>query len=412
MEIVLTVIAGPHQGRTFTFTGHDTFLVGRSRHAHFQLAAKDPYFSRMHFLVEVHPPRCRLTDLGSRNGTYVNNQRVKGADLRDGDEVRAGHTLLRVQVRPTVEDAATGPYLPASSAEPLDLAMVAVRPPAGAPQPALPAIAGYRLVRELGRGGMGVVYLAERESDGSQVAVKTIIPAVAASSKQIGRFLREAEILQQLDHPHIVAFRDQGEANGLPYFVMDYVPGTDAARLLKQHGRLPVRAAVRMLCQVLSALEYAHARRFVHRDIKPANLLLTPAEGRRTLKLADFGLARIYQASQLSGLTLSGDVGGTVSFLPPEQITRYRDVQPPADQYAAAATLYTLLTGRFVYDFDTSEMQPLVLILQEDPVPIQARLPDLSDELAAVIHRALARNPAKRYADAGAFREALLPFGR
>src|ERR1022692_11453 len=98
MRIILTVVAGPHKGLEFSFDRHDTFLVGRSKHAHFQLLAKDKYFSRIHFMMEVNPPQCRLIDMGSHNGTYVNGAQVLTADLQDGDQIRAGHTILRVQV--------------------------------------------------------------------------------------------------------------------------------------------------------------------------------------------------------------------------------------------------------------------------------------------------------------------------
>src|SRR5438045_6617172 len=108
MRITLTVTAGPHQGRTFTFAGHDMFLVGRSRRAHFRLPAKDRYFSRVHFLVEVNPPQCRLMDMGSRNGTYVNGQRVQQAALHDGDQIRAGKTVLRVSVNEAPTDPPPG----------------------------------------------------------------------------------------------------------------------------------------------------------------------------------------------------------------------------------------------------------------------------------------------------------------
>src|SRR5436305_8938767 len=98
MRITLTVTAGPHQGRRFAFEGHDTFVVGRSKRAHFQLPARDKYFSRVHFLVEVNPPQCRLMDMGSRNGTYVNGQRVETVDLTDGDQIKAGHTVFRLSL--------------------------------------------------------------------------------------------------------------------------------------------------------------------------------------------------------------------------------------------------------------------------------------------------------------------------
>src|SRR5437763_7123321 len=105
MRIILNVVAGPHKGLEFSFDRHDTFLVGRSKHAHFQLPAKDRYFSRIHFMMEVNPPQCRLIDMGSHNGTYVNGQRVLSSELRDGDEIRDGHTVLSLTVQPGADHA-------------------------------------------------------------------------------------------------------------------------------------------------------------------------------------------------------------------------------------------------------------------------------------------------------------------
>jgi serine/threonine-protein kinase len=458
--ITLTVLEGPHQGQTIAFGSHDTFLVGRSRYAHFRLGAKDLYFSRMHFLVEVNPPRCRLADLHSRNGTFVNDQKVLTADLRDGDLIKAGKTVFRVgidhpeppaeapsdSVSWTVPGSPPKPSVavdvqPMIKSEPpqsfpqVDLTTTettepcracgapAIRPPEGSSELPLcgdcrrqsrelpQAVPGYLLVRELGKGGRGVVYQALRQADGAVVALKTIVPARSGSATEVERFLREADILRQLDHPHIVAFREMGEVAGRLYFVMDYVPGTDAARLLQRDGPLPVGRAVGLACQLLEALAYAHGKGFVHRDVKPSNLLVTEADGREVSRLADFGLARVYQASKLSGLTLLGDVGGTPAYMAPEQITHYRESKPPVDQYAAAATLYTLLTGRHVYDDQGSVQTRLLRILQDEPVPILQRRPDLPEALAGVVHRALARHVIERFPDVEAMRQALLPFG-
>jgi serine/threonine-protein kinase len=259
---------------------------------------------------------------------------------------------------------------------------------------------------------MGVVYLATRLSDASQVALKTIRPAVAASEREVECFLREANILRQLRHPQIVAFHQMDRAREVLYFAMDYVPGTDASRLLKRHGPLAVGRAVRLVCQVLEALQHAHGQGFVHRDIKPANLLVSGEPGYETCKLADFGLARVYHASPLSGLTLLGDVGGTIPFMPPEQITHYRDTSPAADQYSAAATLYRLLTGHYLFDLGNApKEQQLSKILLDQPVPIHDRRADIPEPLAQVIARALEKEPAARFPDAAAFRDALLPFG-
>jgi hypothetical protein len=450
MKITLRVTAGPHQGRVFTFPGHDTFLVGRSERAHFRLATKDKYFSRIHFMVEVNPPHCRLMDMGSRNGTYVNDKKVARADLKAGDRIRAGRTIMVLSMTKSQRAAIPvakpfqGPPIqqgasPASPRSPFGIASVQatvkwcracrgpVMPAADGSLPGLcPAcrekirnhpqlIPGYQIIEELGRGSMGVVYMAARSEDGSVVALKTITPAVAPTAADIGRFQREASILFELDHPNIVALRDLGEANGRLFFAMDYVHGTDAGRLLKKHRAvrpMSIPRAVGLVCQLLQALDYAHAKGFVHRDIKPSNILVKPTDDGEAALLADFGLARVYQASKLSGLTLLGDIGGTVPFMAPEQITDFRHVKPAVDQYGAGATLYKLLTGRFIYDFPPQDDKRLLMILQDDPIPIESRRPEIPAELAVIIHRALAKDPKDRFADVKAMRKALLKFGR
>ncbi|HVS39420.1 MAG TPA: FHA domain-containing serine/threonine-protein kinase [Gemmataceae bacterium] len=521
MRITLTVTEGPHQGQVFTFDGHDTFLVGRSKRAHFRLPTKDRYFSRIHFLVEINPPNCRLMDMSSSNGTYVNGQKVERTDLHDGDSIRAGQTVLRVAVTPgpersdehravpptvppavpavgrssghtpyktpptpatpvvegsgghptykTPEPPAVGgssghralktaeapivsasggqrPYMPpeapiagsSGAQRPYTPPELPPPPPSSVVPHALPAdcpgcgapltdadefslcptchadsnnqrqtIEGYRLIRELGRGSMGLVYLAVRRNDFWPVALKTIIPAAGGSEAQVTRFLREAGILRQLEHPNIVAFRDMGESGGMLYFAMDFVRGQDAYKMLKKQGLFEIRRAANLICQLLDALDFAHSNGFVHRDIKPSNLLITTQDGPERLMVADFGLAKVYQASNLSGLTMTGDVGGTVPFMAPEQITEYRTARPPVDQYSAAATLYNLLTGAYVYNFPASFQNQLLTILNESPVPIRKRRSEVPEGLAAVIHRGLARDPAGRYPDAGAMRDAL-----
>jgi len=393
-QIILEVVGGPHTGRRFVFTGHDGFIVGRAASSHFRLPREDPYFSRIHFVVEVNPPHCRLMDMNSLNGTYVNGREVQADDLHHGDLVKGGETELRVWlVGDTPRPEAVAAALDADGS----------LPP--------PAIPGFEIVRELGRGGMGVVYLAKRTADGARLAVKTILPAFAAGQREVQRFLRECEVLCSLRHPHIVAFHQMGRTGNVFYFAMDYVEGTDAGRLVQSHGPMPVGRAVRLACQVLEALDFAHGHGFVHRDVKPANLLIGHGQRGETCRLADFGLARVYHASHMSGLTMLGDVGGTLAFMPPEQITDYRNACPPADLYSTSATLYYLLTGRHVYDFgeDLSEQQ-LIKILTEPPVPIRNRRDDVPQSLASVIHRALAKDPRERFPEAAAFREALLPF--
>lgn len=433
MKVTLDVIEGPHAGRSFAFSEHDTFIVGRARYAHFHLQSKDQYFSRAHFMVEVNPPLCHLMDMASTNGTYVNDAKVSQADLQHNDLIQGGDTVIRVRIegggaRETNRLVSTGgvdsPALIDTetfnaenpSTEPPVIVVETTQPPpaptgdlADVPEKPGP-LAGYQLIRELGSGGMGVVYQAVRESDGQSIALKTIKPGVPASERDIAHFLREAAILRDLDHPHIVRFFESGEVGGRLYFAMEFVPGCDAARLLEKDGPLPTQRAVGIACQLLEALDYAHQKQFVHRDIKPQNILIDDRQGQDNVKLADFGLARVYQSTRFSGLTLQGEIGGSIAFMPPEHITNYRQAKPPGDIYSTAATLYNLLTDKHIYDFPKVVSEGILMILQEEPVPITDRGRRIRPGLAAAIHRGLSREPARRYPNARAMRQALLPF--
>ncbi|HYV36059.1 MAG TPA: FHA domain-containing serine/threonine-protein kinase [Gemmataceae bacterium] len=389
MQICLTVIEGPHQGQAFPFGGHDTFVVGRSKHAHFRLPHKDKYFSRIHFLMEVNPPRCRVVDMGSRNGTYVNGKKILSADLKDGDLITAGRSVLRIAVVPEADDDTKPQVQPRGGRS-----LTAVAKP----------VQGYQTVMELGRGGMGVVYLANRESDNAVVALKVIVPAVAASPRELERFVQAAGVLRMLDHPSIVKCFDVGESNGRLFVAMEHVDGMDTAQIVKQKGPLPIRPAVEIMCEVLAALEFAHARRLVHRDIKPSNVLVAKAGG---VKVADFGLAKLYQASQLSGLTMTGNLGGSAGFMPPELITRYGEAKPAADQYAVAATLYYLLTGKTAHDVPRKTHLHFAKVLHDEPVPLRQRRPEVSEALAKLVHQGLARERVERFRNVKEFRLAL-----
>ncbi len=271
-------------------------------------------------------------------------------------------------------------------------------------------IPGYRIVHELGRGSTGILSLAFRESDSQAYALRTIIP-FADYQAGIERFLLEARILRQLQHPNIVALRDEGEIDGTLFFAMDYVPGTDASKLLRRDGPLELRRALRFVCPMLHTLAHAHARKFLHRDIKPSSLLVAQIRATEFVRLANFGLACVYPAPSSIYDSYTGVIEGTIGYMPPEQITAFHDARPTADQYAAAATLYNLLTGKYVYDLPEGDFpKQLRLILNEDPVPIRQRRGDIPKGVAEAIHRALAREPGDRFPSVAAFREALLPF--
>ena len=240
-EVALEVIIGPHRGRRFAFTQHDSFVVGRAGCAHFRLPVKDPFFSRVHFLVEVNPPQCRLVDLCSLNGTKVNGNQVDWADLRHGDLIQGGDTVIRVSIRMPEDYTQPAIELTGGSRQHGKDPLAKQEPSLPETQAwgQLPEIPGYKMVTPLGRGGMGVVYLASRAADGAHVAVKIIRPACAPSDQEVQRFLREAQILCALRHPNVVSFHQLGRLGQIFYIVMDFVAGSDTRQLVQRHGPLP-----------------------------------------------------------------------------------------------------------------------------------------------------------------------------
>jgi eukaryotic-like serine/threonine-protein kinase len=395
MRIFLTVTAGPHKGLEFSFDRHDTFLVGRSKHAHFQLLAKDKYFSRIHFMMEVNPPECRLIDMGSHNGTYVNGEKTLTADLKDGDQIRAGHTILRVRVErdaPTSDSPSTTSFIPEAAST--------LR--------ALPTIPGYSIERELGRGAMGVTYLGQRNGDATLYAIKLVRPTFQGSPQQIGDFLRSARFLTQLDHPNIARLREVGGCESGFYFVSDFVPGVSAAAILKRDGRLSVERTVRWALQILDGLKYGHRRQIIHRDIKPTNVLIAEIDGNEVAKIADFGVARVYQTAPFSGLSLTTGLLELASFIPPEVLFSFQEANPLADQYSVAAVMYHLLTSAPVLNLPREGQRRYSSLLRSQHAPITEHRPDVPPALAEVLHKALSRTPNHRFIDVGAFRHALL----
>lgn len=254
--------------------------------------------------------------------------------------------------------------------------------------------AGYIVVRLLGAGGMGEVYLAQHPRLPRRDALKVLPATVSSDPEYRARFEREADIAATLWHPHIVGVHDRGEFNNQLWIAMDYVDGTDASELLAKypHG-LPQRQVLDIITGVAEALDYAHQCRLLHRDVKPSNILMSRLEsGEQRIMLADFGIARFENES--SGLTQTNMTVGTVSYAAPEQLMG-RDMDGRADQYALAATAYHLLTG--LPPFQHSN--PAVVISQHltaRPPSLADRRPELAD-LDPAIRKAMSKEPGDRF---------------
>ncbi|MEP7175945.1 MAG: protein kinase [Gemmatimonadales bacterium] len=258
----------------------------------------------------------------------------------------------------------------------------------------------YHFEREVGRGGMATVYLAQDLKHRRPVAVKVLHPQLAAN---VGseRFLREIEIAAGLNHPHILTLIDSGSANGLLYYVMPFVEGESLRGRMTREGRLPVGEAVGLTRRVAGALAYAHARGVVHRDVKPENVMLHEGEAMVT----DFGIAKALSEGSES-LTQTGMSLGTPAYMSPEQASGDHVIDGRSDIYSLGCMLYEMLTGEPPFTGPTVQAV-IVKRFTENPRPIRGLRPDVPEEVEAALLRALARAPGERFAAAAQFAQAL-----
>ena len=296
MQVNLKVTAGPYKGRIFSFTQHDSFLIGRSPDAHLCLP-NDRFFSRNHCLLEMNPPHSYLRDLGSTNGTFLNGHRVQDAFLNNGDRIQCGETILMVEVTAESKDLSETTQDAGVPARPVLVMVECVncgrREQAQASSPdehltflcedcrielkrSPQSIPGYDTVKLLGRGGMGCVMLGREQRTGRAVAIKTLLPEFAVSDKAMRRFMREIDVAAALKHKNIVEFIDRGTHNGVVYLVTEFVEGSDAQKLAEeQGGKLSYEDGISIISQSLDALAFAHDQGYIHRDFKDQNILVS-----------------------------------------------------------------------------------------------------------------------------------------
>jgi len=431
--------------------------------------------------------------LGSRNGTFVNEQKIGKRDkdmtaeqgaaltfeehaLKDGDEIRLGQTIFRVSVfvppvcakceveaperqeagiclcpdcqrkktsswvRPVAASQAAvcarcgrdvseeigagrqGEFICAAcTADPFQVVKNLVQMARSGRQELL-AIQGYKVLKELGKGGMGAVYLARHEKAGEQVALKVMLPQVALNKRAKQMFLREIETTRALKHPNVVELCNLGCSDSTFFFTLEYCDGGSVDQLLKKRGGpLSVSEACEIVLQVLAGLEYAHQVQFdvslpdggvqqacglVHRDLKPQNIFLSGSGSNRVVKVGDFGLAKAFDLAGLSGQSCTGAAAGTPVFMPRQQVVNFKYARPDVDVWTAAASLYFLLTGVVPRDF-TKGQDKWQVVPQSSAVPIRRRDPKVPARLAEVIDLALVDDPDIHSKTATEFRQAL-----
>ncbi len=544
MRVVISVVQGPAAGKSFTFDQPDVFLFGRAKDARVSLP-DDPFVSRQHFLLEICPPHCKVTDLDSKNGTFVDGLRYGGRKplepgaqqapdnamsvmLSKTGDITVGDTKMKVTVdtgaisgaglatvamdqhddeptaaeRTIVEDALAAPE---PESPPVEIPQAPPPPPAPPakgrrgfefdapvvnsavptlldkplrPKPTVhdprssessddgdddefsnllpgkkeksekPKYPGYKIERILGRGGMGIVYMALQLSTNRRVAIKAMLPNRQVSFNNFRTFHREIEVTRQLKHVNIVELIDTGSVKGSYYCVLEFVDGMDLRVLTKNRGgKLPLKDLAPIMLGSLAGLAHAHRAKIlaggkntsrsyigiVHRDLKPENILLQRnGENRWVPKVADFGLAKSFESAGLSDMTMDG-VCGTPIYWPREQLTHYRYLHPATDVFSMASVFFEILTGQWarpglrqVYDICkkrglTPGMGDFMRVIGSNPIPpIRKIEPSIPAPVAAVLDRALQEVEVPndqaemrgvlqrlRYADAGEFHDEL-----
>ena len=265
-----------------------------------------------------------------------------------------------------------------------------------------PQIEGYEIISELGEAGQGRVWRAVQLSTRREVALKVPRVDLLSSQKALARLEREVELAARLKHPHIAQIYDSGIYRGLYYYAMELIEGMPLDKYVEEHD-LTERQILELMRTVCDAVQHAHQNRVIHRDIKPSNIIVT-ADGRP--HIVDFGLAvTIVEGDALKTISIEGEVTGTPAYMSPEQAAgRHDELDTRSDVYSLGVVIYTLLTGSFPYDVDTSMLQTLRNIQETEPTRPSRIVQWLDSDVEAIVLKALAKEPAHRYQSAAELR--------
>ncbi|MEK7867644.1 MAG: FHA domain-containing serine/threonine-protein kinase [Planctomycetota bacterium] len=440
LRVQLVIANGELAGTIVPVETGQSITVGRSEMNDVVIA--DSKMSRVHAKFENDGTTCKVQDLNSSNGTFVNQKKITAHVLSPGEEVLVGETIFTFEIESGEQSAeaqtATETGMPA-----LMKAAAKMAPVAGAPtvqgesalltghkfcakcgrmiprrefqggkavelegkcwcaecaDPYLGRVIGnYRLLEKIGQGSMGLVFRAEHNTMARPAAVKILFEYLTLNPTTVKRFLREAKSGGGLSHPNLVGIYDAGEDNGTYYIAMEFVEGKTLADILKERGRLPVSEAIDVCLQIAQALQYAFEKKVIHRDIKPANILVSEAGA---AKLIDMGTAKSLQDSGLSEITRTGMGIGTINFMSPEQIFDAKNCDHRADVYSLGATLYFSVTGELPFKAKTP--REFLAKVNSEKIESPKKLnPQVPDELCKVLEKMMAKDAVDRYQTPG-----------
>jgi hypothetical protein len=466
LRLILSSDFGEPQ--VWEFTGPRAVVMGRGGVSAVKLPDSGDYLavSRHHAVIELSRSRAALRDLCSLNGTFINGHLVSrreedrgpgfavtgfGVQIKDGDIVtlaglfnfRVGlvdessydlpQNISPVEINPNCP-ACGRPHNPVPLSKCADVLCADCRPnplaslklfKAGLTRRArnLEPLKGLRITRTLGRGSTSVVFLAERKDTKVQMALKVMSPAVSDNEWARRSFLREVAIGRALKHVNVTKLYDFGYYGGAYFYLMEYCSGgSSEEKRQAAGGQMTPEAAMGIILPILDGLHYLHnvklaaakveehvspeSRGLVHRDLKPANIFLG-GPGGLIPKIADIGVGKLYNNSLTYGFTRTGSVAGSPATMPRQQVINFKKAGPEVDIWAAAASLYKLLTGDYPRDFPENE-DPWRVVLNTAAVPILKRRPNLPPNLARALDEALEDNPVIRHQTAQSLKEALL----
>lgn len=452
-KVTLVVERGALPQEEFLFETHDTCLIGRMGDCRIVVPDDKSHntISRYHCLFEFNPPDVRLRDFGSLHGTYINGELIgkrpeemsaeegrqltyRQQDLKDGDRVRLANAVeLRVRItQPAPNEKVDIPkhygtrsrnpaVPPSEQLAGAGVLLSEAEKEAGAVERLRTLFPKYDVVSLIGIGGTNAeIYGAVHLETGARVAMKILTPSVAVREPMRREFEREVANWTVLDHPNIVRLHHSAYADGNFVQVMDWCEAGDLETLVQAEGPLPLERALHLIFPVLDALVYAHQapvpnpydttdktrRGVVHRDIKPLNIFLQRAGDKLVPRIGDFGMAKAFELAGLSGMTATNVQGGSPDFVSRVQLIHFKYAQPEVDVWAAAATLYFLLTGQPPRDFSGYE-DPFDAVLKTNPIPIRQRDYKIPTDIATVLDRALVDKPEIGIKTATALRDAL-----
>ncbi len=405
------------------------YLIGRAPEAFFRI--ENPVVSNYHCYVHLQPPACRVRDLDSANGTFLNGRKVIEAQLVDGDMLSLGGIEIRVGIEHTSQThlPLTCPHcqkdIPFEERRGLEVrasAPVVCSACRGNFSKTIETFGPYFLLGVIGEvdhqeDGFVQVFKARHSKTGEVVALKLVPLTLVDNEKRLNALFREVSGWSRLVHPNIVRFHDSGFLNGIFFRAMELVDGVDLDKFLFEQLKRPMspEEALAVSVPIADALAYTHQKNMVHRDIKLGNVLLSREGGRVIPKLTDFDLLKPFLDAGLNFVSARGEIKGSLAYMPPEQWIDSRHVHPSADVYSMGCLMYYLLTQKARYDFPSSippEFDEIGYLrrcaLEEDPVPVRERNPDVSEGLDAVIACCLERDPEKRFENGGELHQALL----